>query len=147
MTGATFILTALKTLDISKVAAEECGIPPSRIFILDFHQESIPEDFQSWNSLLSHGEKDWLEVEDPDNTSAAYVSTSGTSGLPKAAIIPHSYFVSQGEFQDRIYSSSRYKVNNPAMDRDETDKIGHKSDSDPSIPRLHYTSTTRPPSS
>lgn len=64
---------------------------------------------QSWDKLLACGELDWETVADPDNTPAAYVSTSGTSGLPKAAVIPHSYFVSQGEFQLKI-TSVRYKV-------------------------------------
>jgi acyl-CoA synthetase (AMP-forming)/AMP-acid ligase II len=109
ITQAKFLLTSLKTLDITKAAAEKCGIPLSRIFVLDFQQEVIPDDFQSWNNLMSHGEKDWVQVDDPDTTTAAYVSTSGTSGLPKAAIIPHSYLVSQGEFQDEI-SVTRYKV-------------------------------------
>lgn len=109
ITGAKYILTSTKTLDVTIAAADRCEIPHSNIFVLDFQAESISGGFQSWNSLLDHGESDWVEVEDPDVTPAAYVSTSGTSGLPKAAIIPHSYFVSQGEFQDKI-SSTRYKV-------------------------------------
>jgi acyl-coenzyme A synthetase/AMP-(fatty) acid ligase len=76
---------------------------------LDYQNESIPEGHQSWKRLLSCGEKDWVQVEDPDNTPAAYVSTSGTSGLPKAAIIPHSYLVSQAGFQMET-AAVRYKI-------------------------------------
>ena len=109
ITEAKFILTSFKTLDIATTAAKECGIPQSKIFVLGFHGEPVPEGHQSWTKLLVCGERDWVEVKDPDNTTAAFVSTSGTSGLPKAAIIPHSYFRFQGEFQDKI-SSTRHKV-------------------------------------
>lgn len=90
---------APKLLDVALVAAESCGIPKSNIFLLNFYQEQIPEDHQSWSTLLDHGEQDWVSVVNPDDTTAAYFSTSGTSGLPKAAVIPHSYLVSQGEMQ------------------------------------------------
>jgi long-subunit acyl-CoA synthetase (AMP-forming) len=109
ITESKFILTSLKTLEVANIAAKECGIPQSKIFILGFHGEQVPEGYQSWTSLLLCGEKDWVRVDDPDNTTAALASTSGTSGLPKAAIIPHSYFRFQGEFQDRI-SSVRHQV-------------------------------------
>jgi long-subunit acyl-CoA synthetase (AMP-forming) len=116
ITEAKFILTSLKTLNIATTAAKECGIPQSKIFVLGFHGEPVPEGHQSWTKLLLCGEKDWVQVEDPDNTPAAFVSTSGTSGLPKAAIISHSYFRFQGEFQDRI-SSVRHKVIAPVQSR------------------------------
>ena len=38
-----------------------------------------------------------MSVEDPNETTAVYFSTSGTSGLPKAAEVTHSYLVHQGE--------------------------------------------------
>ena len=109
ITEAKFILTSPKTLETATIAAKECGIPQSKIFVLGFYGEAAPEGHQSWTRLLVCGEEDWVHVEDPDNTTAAYVSTSGTSGLPKAAIIPHSYFRFQGELQEKI-SSVRYKV-------------------------------------
>jgi len=37
-------------------------------------------------------------------------STSGTSGLPKSAIVPHSYLVAQAEYQVLISSSVPYKL-------------------------------------
>jgi acyl-CoA synthetase (AMP-forming)/AMP-acid ligase II len=109
ITQAKFILASLKTLDIAVAAADSCGIPQSKIFVLNLHHEEIPEGQQSWNQLLKCGEQEWERVDDPDNTPAAYVSTSGTSGLPKAAIIPHSYFVSQAEFQVKT-AAVRYKL-------------------------------------
>lgn len=51
---------------------------------------------------MEHGEKDWVSGIDASETTAAYVSTSGTSGLPKAAILTHSYMVSQAEVIGRV---------------------------------------------
>lgn len=82
--------------------------------MLNFEGEEIPEAHQSWTKLLSCGERDWVEVDDPDNTPAAYASTSGTSGLPKAAVIPHSYLVDQGRYQDQI-AATDYKVCVPCV--------------------------------
>jgi acyl-CoA synthetase (AMP-forming)/AMP-acid ligase II len=109
ITQARFLLTSPKTLDIALAAAKSCGIPQTKIFVLNFHDEDVPAGQQSWDQLLCRGEQDWEQVKDPDNTPAAYVSTSGTSGLPKAAVIPHSYFVSQAEFQLKT-SAVRYKI-------------------------------------
>lgn len=70
--------------------------------MLNLHGEEVEEGHQSWEKLLQKGEKDWLRGFDAANTTAAYVSTSGTSGLPKAAILTHSYMVSQAEVIGRI---------------------------------------------
>lgn len=100
MTGATFLLTEVSTLKVASAAANEVGIPKSNIFVLNYRGENFDSEVQSWSILLSHGENDWVHLKDP-NAAAAYVSTSGTSGLSKAAIIPHSYMISQGQFQER----------------------------------------------
>jgi acyl-CoA synthetase (AMP-forming)/AMP-acid ligase II len=97
-------LTELKTLEISIAAAKECGIPDSNIFVLNFRGEDVPALYQSWNALLEHGEQDWVELDDPA-TPAAYISTSGTTGLTKAAIIPHSYLISQGAVIEKVLHS------------------------------------------
>jgi len=70
--------------------------------MLNFQGEATLDGFQSWNSLLDKGETDWVQVEDPDTTPAAYFSTSGTTGLPKAAIITHGYLTSQGTSLEQI---------------------------------------------
>ena len=59
------------------------------------HSENVDREILSWDELLKHGEKDWVKVEDPSRTVAQYAATSGTSGLPKAALLSHSYHVSQ----------------------------------------------------
>lgn len=86
-------------LPVAIEAAAESGIPQSSIFILNFKDESVPSPYQSWKTFLQQGERGWVTINDPHAT-AAFVSTSGTSGLPKAAILPHSYLISQGLFQE-----------------------------------------------
>jgi acyl-CoA synthetase (AMP-forming)/AMP-acid ligase II len=105
-TETKFILTGLKTLDISIEAAKEGGIPSSNIFVLNFQNEEVKAGYQSWAALLEHGEQDWVEVDDP-STPAAYVSTSGTTGLPKAAIIPHSYLTSQAAVIEKLLTAKQ----------------------------------------
>jgi long-subunit acyl-CoA synthetase (AMP-forming) len=103
MTDAKFILTEPKALNVSIAAAKECQISDNKIFVLNFRNEVV-SGYQSWNTLLNFGEKGWVEVEEPLHTPAAYVSTSGTSGLPKAAVIPHSYLVSQAGLVEAVTS-------------------------------------------
>lgn len=106
VTEAKYVITHLATLTTAITAAGECGIPRSSVFVLNLHGEDVPEGYRSWTELLKHGESDWTSVADPDNTTAAYISTSGTSGLPKAAILTHSYMVSQAETLCRTLSTS-----------------------------------------
>lgn len=104
MTRARFVLTELKTLHVAVKAASECGIPNSNIFVLNYRNELINGDeeaFKSWKSLCGCGESDWMTVDD-SNMTAAYISTSGTSGLPKAAIISHGYLIQQAKFQEEL---------------------------------------------
>ncbi|KAK2626437.1 hypothetical protein QTJ16_003612 [Diplocarpon rosae] len=100
ITGAKHILTSLKSLPAVQSAAVECQIPPSSIFVLDFCRETVAPELQSWRALLKYGERGWRvgeEIATGNLEEAAYVSTSGTSGLPKAATIGHGYLISQGQ--------------------------------------------------
>lgn len=92
---------------MSLAAAQECNLPPSNIFVLNFEGEEIPLGQQSWETLLCHGEMDWIRGADEEtrNAAAAYVSTSGTSGLPKAAVISHGYLISQGKVVEDLVRS------------------------------------------
>jgi acyl-CoA synthetase (AMP-forming)/AMP-acid ligase II len=96
----------MSTLTTATTAADECGIPRSNIFVFNMRGENALDGHQSWTQLLQNGEADWTSVPDPDTTAAAYVSTSGTSGLPKAAILSHTYMVSQAEILSRTLSVS-----------------------------------------
>ena len=79
-------------------SAQECGIPKSNIYVFDASDKTHYNDMQSWEELLKYGESDWAIIENTrkaKTTIAAFSFTSGTTGLPKAAMISHSYAVSQ----------------------------------------------------
>ncbi|KAF1810609.1 acetyl-CoA synthetase-like protein [Eremomyces bilateralis CBS 781.70] len=108
MTEAKVLIVEPALLTTTLEAAKECGISESKIFVFDVHDENTHPHLQSWDVLLQHGEEDWVMVDDPYTTTATYASTSGTSGLPKAAFLPHSYLVSQAE--RRLYPKVPYEV-------------------------------------
>lgn len=61
-------------------------------------------------NLLRYGESDWITFSDPmvaQTTPAALFSTSGTSGLPKAAVLTHHNIISQHR---SIYQPVDYPV-------------------------------------
>lgn len=97
ITKTKYVLTSLKALDAVLVAAKSYGLSSSHIYILNWHNKFVPHGHESWTRLLEYGESDWVIPADADKTVAAYLSTSGTSGLPKIALIPHSYLIIQGE--------------------------------------------------
>jgi 4-coumarate--CoA ligase len=95
-------------------AAKETGIPLSRIYIFDNQPgDKIPSGFQSWRSLLSHGEKDWVRLsgEAAKTTTVARLFSSGTTGLPKAAVLSHYNLIAQNDLTNarhaRDYSPVR----------------------------------------
>lgn len=72
-------------------AAKEAGVRPEMIFIFNVLGQKVPEGFRSWTWLLEHGEEDWIRFDDLETakTTIARLYTSGTSGLPKAAMVSH----------------------------------------------------------
>jgi acyl-CoA synthetase (AMP-forming)/AMP-acid ligase II len=107
MTNAKYIFTASDTIDTAVAAAEKCNILQENIFVLHFHEEEVPNGYKSWRSLLKHGTRNWLSVNNPADTTAVHASTSGTSGLPKAAVLSHAYMTFQGETHCRTLSSNQ----------------------------------------
>lgn len=108
LTKPKLLIVEPKLLEVARVAAKECGLPRTHIYVFDVRDKNTSKDLLSWNELLQHGERDWVKVDDPATTIASYASTSGTSGLPKAAMLSHSYHVSQAAL--RCESSLPYEV-------------------------------------
>jgi acyl-coenzyme A synthetase/AMP-(fatty) acid ligase len=92
------LITEPEMLKSIQAAAKETGIPESRIWIFDVLGQRIPAGFKSWKALLEHGEKDWVRFDDEktsQNTTAARLFSSGTTGLPKAAVLSHYNLIAQ----------------------------------------------------
>ncbi|KAL8937775.1 MAG: hypothetical protein Q9216_004253 [Gyalolechia sp. 2 TL-2023] len=78
--------------------AQECEIPESRVFTFDTKDQAAVPGRKSWTGLLQHGEADWLTFDKPGqakSTISTLAFTSGTTGFPKAAMVPHLYAISQ----------------------------------------------------
>lgn len=92
-----FLLTEPEMIDQIKDAAAQQGIPQEKIFILDFLGQPIPQGFKPWSALLSHGERDWirLNAEEAKDITATRLFSSGTTGLPKAAMLTHYNLIAQ----------------------------------------------------
>ena len=94
----SFVITEPEMLEPVLAAAKDCSIEKSRILVLDVLGQAIPESFCSWETLLNHGEEDWIKFDDLERakkTEAARLFSSGTTGLPKAAMISHYNLIAQ----------------------------------------------------
>ena len=79
-------------------SAKECAIPLSRVLIFNPNDETCPEGFNTWRVLLQHEESDWQRFNcerRARETTACLLSTSGTTGPPKLAIVTHAICVTQ----------------------------------------------------
>ncbi|KAJ6113086.1 hypothetical protein N7512_008410 [Penicillium capsulatum] len=115
------ILTTRDALPTIRDVAAARGIQPSQICLVDEHAVDHCAQLFLWNDmrypmgaeyatmnghdgshlnfsrLLCYGQSDWIMFTDPviaQTTPAAMFSTSGTGGLPKAAILSHHAIVS-----------------------------------------------------
>jgi acyl-coenzyme A synthetase/AMP-(fatty) acid ligase len=97
--NAKFVVADLQTLSKVKEAAAEVGIPESNIIVFDVHHEGVPSGAKSFWDLIGDDEITVEDVADSANVPASYISSSGTSGLPKAVVIPHAYLINQCQIQ------------------------------------------------
>ena len=91
-TKTRFLITEPALLRNVASTAEKSEIHVSRIFILDGSDFDMAQKSISVQDLMKHGEADWLVPQDTNSakyTTAALLPTSGTTGIPKAAKIPH----------------------------------------------------------
>ncbi|KAG0645547.1 Acyl-ligase [Hyphodiscus hymeniophilus] len=95
---AKFVISEPHILNPVLLAAQNNGITMSRIWIFDEFNRDVPSDMKSWRALLGHGEVDWLRFDDfqrANDTTAARLFSSGTTGLPKAASLSHYNIIAQ----------------------------------------------------
>jgi len=95
---AKYIIGEPSRLNTILETAKECSIAESRIFVFDAFDKASYGGLRSWETLLQHGEENWIRFDDAQKqrtTVASLGFTSGSTGLPKAAMIPHSYAISQ----------------------------------------------------
>ena len=94
----TFVITEPEMLEAILAATKECNLPKSSVLIFNVLDQAVPEGFSSWETLLSQGEEDWVRFNDikaAKETEAARLFSSGTTGLPKAAMISHHNLIAQ----------------------------------------------------
>lgn len=95
---AKYIIGEPSLLHTILQAAKDVNVPTTRILAFDAVDKAPYEGVRSWETLLQHGEEDWIRFDD-DHTQRTTVAnlgfTSGSTGLPKAAMISHSYMVYQ----------------------------------------------------
>ncbi|KAB8342916.1 hypothetical protein FH972_022513 [Carpinus fangiana] len=90
-----FILVQPPCFEAMASMAAQSGIPSDHVLVFDGelsdHEEET-SNLHTWGKLLSHGEQDWIRFDDEESagtTPAALFLTSGTTGMPKAAVHTH----------------------------------------------------------
>lgn len=89
---AKFVIVEEDHLKCVQEAWIELGLNLDNIFLFNTFSPPRSGMFRDWNVLFEYGELDWMSFEDEKmakTTIACLMSTSGTTGLPKAAQFSH----------------------------------------------------------
>nr|POE59303.1 acyl-coa ligase azaf [Quercus suber] len=95
---AKWVLTQPGLLGPIVEAMESTGASKDRIMVFNPNGEATKPGFKQWKDLLFHGEEDWVRFDDLEttkNSTAALLFSSGTTGLPKAAMLSHYNLIAQ----------------------------------------------------
>ncbi|CZT20000.1 related to acyl-CoA synthetase [Ramularia collo-cygni] len=113
-TNSKYIIIESDLLDKALPAILSADIPASHIFVFSPGEcEDPPVGLRTWEYLLQHGEQDWIQFNNASiakSTAAALLLTSGTTGLPKAAVISHYAHVAVGVSTEFLEKKKPYDV-------------------------------------
>ncbi|KAF7589920.1 hypothetical protein BBP40_003538 [Aspergillus hancockii] len=95
-----FVISEPEIISPVQVAMKENSIPASNLLVFNVLNQTVPAGLKSWQELFKAGEADWMRFDDrktSEETAAARLFSSGTTGLPKATTITHRNFIAQHE--------------------------------------------------
>ncbi|KAJ9622716.1 hypothetical protein H2203_006367 [Taxawa tesnikishii (nom. ined.)] len=93
-----FVIANAAFLETLLEGAKAVSIPKESIILFNPDDEPVPSGYTRWTDLLSAGEEDWVRFDDQEiaeETIAALLFSSGTTGLPKAVKLSHRNLIAQ----------------------------------------------------